>query len=251
MGLLTGKTALITGGSRGIGKAIVERYAEEGANVAFTYISPSSGEKALQLAEALNGQGGVIVKAYQSDASSFAQAESLINQVISDFGQIDILINNAGITKDNLLLRMTEEQWDSVMEVNLKSIYNTTKNILKPMMKQRAGSIINITSIVGVTGNAGQSNYSASKAGMIGFTKSIAKEIGSRGIRCNAIAPGFIATEMTGELGEKVIEGYLNNIPLKRFGDAKEIADACVYFGSDMSTYVSGQVLSVCGALNC
>ena len=162
MGLLTGKTALITGGSRGIGKAIVERYAEEGANVAFTYISPSSGEKALQLAEALNGQGGVIVKAYQSDASSFAQAESLINQVISDFGQIDILINNAGITKDNLLLRMTEEQWDSVMEVNLKSIYNTTKNILKPMMKQRAGSIINITSIVGVTGNAGQSNYSAS-----------------------------------------------------------------------------------------
>ena len=251
MGLLTGKTALITGGSRGIGKAIVERYAEEGANVAFTYISPSSGEKALQLAEALNGQGDVIVKAYQSDASSFAQAESLINQVISDFGQIDILINNAGITKDNLLLRMTEEQWDSVMEVNLKSIYNTTKNILKPMMKQRAGSIINITSIVGVTGNAGQSNYSASKAGMIGFTKSIAKEIGSRGIRCNAIAPGFIATEMTGELGEKVIEGYLNNIPLKRFGDAKEIADACVYFGSDMSTYVSGQVLSVCGALNC
>lgn len=249
MSLLQGKTALITGGSRGIGAAIVQRFAQEGANVAFTYLS--SEEKANALATETATNHGVSVKAYRSDASDFAQAEELVNQVVADFGQIDVLVNNAGITRDNLMLRMTEEQWDQVINTNLKSLFNLTKHVIKPMMRARSGSIINISSIVGVTGNAGQANYAASKAGVFGFTKSIAKEIGSRGIRCNAIAPGFIETEMTDSLDEKVKSGYLANIPLKRFGKGEEVADACVFLGSSLSTYVSGQTLSVCGALNC
>ena len=249
MGLLDGKVVLITGGSRGIGKAMVETIAKQGADVAFTYISPSSGEKSKAIIEGLDVTGKV--KAYQSDASSFAASEQLIADVIAEFGKVDVLINNAGITQDTLMLRMSEEQWDKVINVNMKSMFNMTKNVLKPMMKQRAGSIINISSIVGVSGNAGQANYAASKAGMIGFTKSIAKEVGSRGIRCNAIAPGFIATDMTDELNEKVVEKYLANIPMKRFGNAEEVANTCVFLGSDMSTYVSGQVLNVCGALDC
>ncbi|MEM8524250.1 MAG: 3-oxoacyl-[acyl-carrier-protein] reductase [Bacteroidota bacterium] len=246
-GLLTGKTALITGGSRGIGAAIVRRFVEQGAAVAFTYRSSSA--KSDALVEELSGEG-VNVKAYQSDAASFESARNLVQQVLTDFGKVDILINNAGITQDTLMLRMSEEQWDQVIEVNLKSVFNMTKQILRPMLKQRAGSIINMSSVVGVFGNAGQANYAASKAGIIGFSKSIAKEVGSRGIRCNAIAPGFIATEMTGELDDKVRDAYLANIPLKRFGESSEVADACVFLGSDLSQYISGQVLSVCGALN-
>lgn len=249
MSLLQGKTALITGGSRGIGAAIVERFAEEGANIAFTYLS--SEEKANRLAAAMTEKHGVSVKAFRSDASDFAQAEELVKNVLASFDKVDILINNAGITRDNLMLRMSEEQWDQVINTNLKSIFNLTKHIIKPMLRARSGSIINISSIVGVTGNAGQANYAASKAGVFGFTKSIAKEIGSRGIRCNSIAPGFIATEMTDALDDKTKEAYFANIPLKRFGTGKEVADACLYLGSDLSTYVSGQTLSVCGALNC
>ncbi len=249
MSLLQGKTALITGGSRGIGEAIVQRFAQEGANIAFTYLSSEA--KANALAADAASKYNVTVKAYRSDASNFSQAEELVNQVVSDFGQIDILVNNAGITRDNLMLRMSEEQWDQVINTNLKSLFNLTKHVIKPMMRARSGSIINISSIVGMTGNAGQANYAASKAGVFGFTKSIAKEIGSRGIRCNAIAPGFIETEMTDGLDEKVKDGYLANIPLKRFGKGEEVADACVFLGSSLSTYVSGQTLSVCGALNC
>lgn len=247
MGLLQNKTALITGGSRGIGAAIVKRFAEQGADVAFTYVS--SATAAEEVAEAARAFG-VTVKAYKSDASSYAQAEALVQQVLADFGKVDILVNNAGITRDTLMLRMSEEQWDQVMEVNLKSVFNMTKQLLRPMLKNRGGSIINMSSIVGVTGNAGQANYAASKAGIIGFTKSIAKEVGSRNIRCNAVAPGFIQTEMTDALDDKTRDAYLANIPLKRFGAANEVADVCVFLGSDLSNYVSGQVLSVCGALN-
>ncbi|HMR89285.1 MAG TPA: 3-oxoacyl-[acyl-carrier-protein] reductase [Saprospiraceae bacterium] len=247
MGLLSGKVALITGGSRGIGEAIVMKYAEEGADIAFTYVS--SEEKALAVVAAAE-QKGVRVKAYKSDASDYAQAESLVNDVVETFGKIDILINNAGITKDTLMLRMSEEQWDQVMHVNLKSVFNLTKHILKPMMKNRSGSIINMSSVVGVFGNAGQANYAASKAGIIGFTKSIAKEVGSRNIRCNAIAPGFIETDMTHVLTDEQKKAYIDSIPLKRLGSGDDVANACVYLGGDMSTYVSGQVLSVCGALN-
>lgn len=247
MGLLSGKVALITGGSRGIGEAIVMKYAEEGADIAFTYVS--SEEKALAVVAAAE-QKGVRVKAYKSDASDYAQAESLVNEVVETFGKIDILINNAGITKDTLMLRMSEEQWDQVMHVNLKSVFNLTKHILKPMMKNRSGSIINMSSVVGVFGNAGQANYAASKAGIIGFTKSIAKEVGSRNIRCNAIAPGFIETDMTHVLTDEQKKAYIDSIPLKRLGSGDDVANACVYLGGDMSTYVSGQVLCVCGALN-
>lgn len=247
MGLLTGKTALITGGSRGIGAAMAKRFASEGANVAFTYLS--SAEKANAVAAELES-AGIKAKAYKSDASDFEQAGQLINDVIADFSQIDILVNNAGITRDNLLLRMTEEQWDEVINTNLKSVFNLTKHILRPMMKNRAGSIINITSVVGVFGNAGQANYAASKAGMIGFTKSIAKEVASRNIRCNALAPGFIETEMTEVLDEKTRENFLANIPMKRLAQPEEVADVAVFLGSDMSNYVTGQVLSVCGGLN-
>ena len=248
MGLLTGKVALITGGSRGIGEAIVMKYAEEGADVAFTYVS--SEEKALAVVAAAELKG-VRVKAYKSDASDYAQAETLVNEVVETFGKIDILINKAGITKDTLMLRMSEEQWDQVMHVNLKSVFNLTKHILKPMMKNRSGSIINMSSVVGVFGNAGQANYAASKAGIIGFTKSIAKEVGSRNIRCNAIAPGFIETDMTHVLTDEQKKAYVDSIPLKRLGSGDDVANACVYLGGDLSTYVSGQVLSVCGALNC
>lgn len=247
MGLLSEKVALVTGGSRGIGAAIVRKFASEGANVAFTY--RSSAEKALAIQKELEDMG-VKAEAIQSDAADYGQAEALIKQVIEHFGKIDILVNNAGITKDTLMLRMNEEQWDQVIDVNLKSVFNLTKHALRPMLKNRSGSIINMSSVVGVFGNAGQANYAASKAGIIGFTKSIAKEVGSRSIRCNAIAPGFIETEMTEVLDDKTKEGFLTNIPLKRLGKGDEVANACVFLGSDMSTYVSGQVLSVCGALN-
>jgi 3-oxoacyl-[acyl-carrier protein] reductase len=247
MGLLDGKVALVTGGSRGIGAAIVRRFAEQGANVAFTY--RSSAEQANALAAELE-QLGVTAKAYQSDASDYEAAENLAKEVLEAFGQMDILVNNAGITKDTLMLRMTEAHWDDVIQTNLKSIFNLTKHLIRPMMKNRGGSIINMSSIVGMTGNAGQANYAASKAGIIGFTKSVAKEMGSRNIRCNAIAPGFIETDMTESLDDKVKEGYLQNIPMNRLGKAEEVADVCVFLGSDLSTYLSGQVISVCGALN-
>jgi 3-oxoacyl-[acyl-carrier protein] reductase len=247
MGLLNGKVALITGASRGIGEAIVLKFAQEGADIAFTYLS--SDEKAQTVVkEAVNY--GVKVIAYRSDASDYQQAEKLINDVTEAFGKIDILINNAGITKDTLMLRMSEEQWDQVMDVNLKSVFNLTKHVLKPMMKNKSGSIINMGSVVGVFGNAGQANYAASKAGIIGFSKSIAKEVGSRNIRCNVIAPGFIETDMTHVLTEDQKKAYIDSIPLKRLGIGNDVAQACVYLGSDMSTYVSGQVLSVCGGLN-
>ncbi len=246
MKLLQDKVALITGASKGIGRGIALQFAQQGAHVAFTYLSSvAQGEALVAELEAY----GVKAKGYQSDASDNKQAEDLINAVAADFGRIDVLINNAGITKDNLLMRMTEEQWDEVIRINLKSIFNTTKAITKVMMKQRSGSIINITSVVGVKGNAGQANYAASKAGMIGFTKSVALELGSRGVRCNAIAPGFIATEMTGKLNEDVVNGWLNTIPLKRAGTPDDVANACVFFASDLSSYITGQTLSVCGGM--
>jgi 3-oxoacyl-[acyl-carrier protein] reductase len=247
MGLLTGKVALITGGSRGIGESIVLLYAKEGADVAFTYVS--SEEKANAVVKQAESYG-VKAMAFKSDAADYVQAENLVNEVVNSFGKIDILINNAGITKDTLMLRMSEEQWDQVIQVNLKSVFNLTKHVLKPMMKQKAGSIINMSSVVGVFGNAGQANYAASKAGIIGFSKSIAKEVGSRNIRCNAIAPGFIETDMTHILTDEQKKAYIDSIPLKRLGTGDDVANACVYLGSDLSTYVSGQVLSVCGALN-
>ncbi len=247
MGLLTGKVALITGGSRGIGESIVLQYAKEGADIAFTYVS--SAEKAEAVVNAAE-KFGVKVMAYKSDASDYNQAESLINDIISVFGKIDILINNAGITKDTLMLRMSEEQWDQVIDVNLKSVFNLTKHVLKPMMKQKAGSIINMSSVVGVFGNAGQANYAASKAGIIGFSKSIAKEVGSRNIRCNVIAPGFIETDMTHVLTDDQKKAYVDSIPLKRLGAGEDVANACVFLGSDMSMYISGQIISVCGGLN-
>lgn len=248
MQLLAGKVALITGGSRGIGASIVKRFVEHGAQVAFTY--RSSAEQANALAASLT-KDGQLVKGYQSDAADYDQAEALVKSVIGDFGAIDILINNAGITRDNLMLRMSEGDWDAVINTNLKSVFNLTKHCMRPMLKARKGSIINMSSVVGDFGNAGQANYAASKAGIFGFTKSIAKEVGSRSIRCNAIAPGFIATEMTDQLDEKVTDNFLANIPLKRFGNPDEVADACVFLGSDLSTYISGQTLSVCGELNC
>lgn len=242
------KVVLVTGGSRGIGEAIVRRFATQGAKVAFTYRSSSDRSDAI-VAE-LNA-AGADTTAFQSDAGNFTQAEELVKAVIEKYGQIDVLINNAGITKDNLMLRMSEEQWDTVIETNLKSVFNLTKQVIRPMMKNRSGSIINMSSVVGVFGNAGQANYAASKAGIIGFSKSIAKEIGSRNIRCNVIAPGFIETEMTAELDDKTKDTFLTNIPMKRLGKGDEIADTCLFLASDMSTYISGQVISVCGALNC
>jgi len=247
--LLETKTVLITGGSRGIGEAIVKKFAENGADIAFTYLS--SAEKAEALASSLSQQFNVKVKAYKSDASDFAQSEQLVNDVIAEFGKIDVLINNAGITKDTLMLRMTEEQWDDVINVNLKSVFNLTKQVLKPMMKSRSGSIINMGSVVGVFGNAGQANYAASKAGIIGFSKSIAKEVGSRNIRCNVIAPGFIETDMTHSLTEDQKKAYADSIPLKKLGSGDDVANACLYLGSNLGQYVTGQVLSVCGGLNC
>lgn len=246
MKLLQGKTALITGASKGIGKRIAEKFAEQGANVAFTYLS--SVEKGEALEKELQ-QYGTQVKGYRSDASKFAEAEQLINAIVTDFGTIDIVVNNAGITKDGLLMRMSEENWDDVLEVNLKSIFNTTKAASKIMMKNRNGVFINMSSVVGVQGNAGQSNYAASKAGIIGFSKSIAKELGSRNIRTNVVAPGFIRTEMTAVLDPKVVEGWEKDIPLKRAGETDDVANVCVFLASDMSAYVNGQVISVCGGM--
>jgi len=245
MKLLDGKTALITGGSRGIGEALVRKFVEHGAKVAFTYVSAGSAARA----EALVAELGDAALAYQSDAGDYAQAETLVAQVVKDLGKLDIVINNAGITRDTLLLRMTEQQWDEVMQTNLKSVFNLTKHALKPMIRT-GGSIINMSSVVGVFGQQGQANYAASKAGIIGFSKSVAKEYGSRGIRCNAVAPGFIATEMTDALDEKTKENYLAGIPLKRLGSGDDVANACVFLASDMGAYITGQVISVCGGLN-
>jgi 3-oxoacyl-[acyl-carrier protein] reductase len=246
MGILTGKTAIITGASKGIGKDIAKQFAKEGANIAFTYLS--SVEKGIELENELKADG-VKAKGYRSDASKFEEAEKLVNEVLADFGQIDILVNNAGITKDGLLMRMTEEQWDIVLEINLKSVFNMVKAVIKPMMKQRSGSIVNISSIVGLRGNAGQSNYSASKSGMLGFTKSVALELGSRGIRSNAIAPGFIETEMTSILDEKVVEEWKQGIPLKRIGQGVDVANAAVFLASEMSAYITGQTIQVDGGM--
>ncbi|MFK7049023.1 MULTISPECIES: 3-oxoacyl-[acyl-carrier-protein] reductase [Flavobacterium] len=246
MKLLEGKIAIITGASRGIGKGIAEVFAKNGANIAFTY--SSSAESALALENELIALG-VKAKGYKSNAADFNEAQKLVDDVLAEFGTIDILINNAGVTKDNLLMRMSEEDFDAVLNINLKSVFNMTKAVQKTMLKNRAGSIINMSSVVGVKGNAGQANYAASKAGMIGFTKSIALELGSRNIRCNAIAPGFIETEMTAKLNEDVVQGWRDTIPLKRGGKPEDIANACVFLASDMSAYVTGQVLNVDGGM--
>ncbi|MCK5280492.1 MAG: 3-oxoacyl-[acyl-carrier-protein] reductase [Cyclobacteriaceae bacterium] len=246
MKLLEGKTALVTGASKGIGNAVAKKFAAHGANVAFTYLS--SVEKGEALEKELTSMG-VKAKGYRSDASDFEAAEQLISTVVEDFGGLDVLVNNAGITKDNLLMRMNEEMWDTVMNVNLKSVFNTVKASTRTFMKQRSGSIINMTSVVGIKGNAGQGNYAASKAGIIGFTKSVALELGSRGIRCNAIAPGFIETEMTAALDEKMVQSWRDAIPLKRGGTPEDVAECAVFLASDMATYISGQVIQVDGGM--
>ena len=246
MKLLEGKVALVTGASKGIGRSIALRFAEQGAAVAFTYLS--SVEKGQALEDELKALG-VNAKGYRSNAADFAAADELVNNVVADFGKLDILVNNAGITRDNLLMRMTEQMWDEVINTNLKSCFNTVKAATRTFMKQKSGSIINITSVVGLKGNAGQANYSASKAGIIGFTKSIALELGSRNIRSNAIAPGFIETEMTEVLDEKTVQGWRDAIPLKRGGQPEDVADCAVFLGSDMSAYISGQVLQVDGGM--
>ena len=246
MKLLEGKVAIITGASRGIGSGIAKVFAQHGANVAFTY--SSSVESAQSLENELSAMG-IKAKGYKSNAADFNEAQKLVDDVMVDFGNVDVLINNAGITKDNLLMRMSEEDFDKVIEINLKSVFNMTKAVQKIMLKNRKGSIVNMSSVVGVKGNAGQTNYAASKAGMIGFTKSVALELGSRNIRCNAIAPGFIETEMTAKLNEDVVQGWRDSIPLKRGGTPDDVANACLFFASDMSGYVSGQVLNVCGGM--
>ncbi len=246
MKLLKGKTAIITGASRGIGKGIAKEFALNGANVAFTY------SKSIELAKEIEKELkdlGVKAIGYQSDAANYEDSLNLVEKISNDFDSIDILVNNAGITRDNLLMRMQEEDFNQVIKVNLNSVFNMTKAVQKTMLKQRSGSIINMSSVVGIKGNAGQSNYSASKAGIIGFSKSIALELGSRNIRCNVIAPGFIETEMTEKLDEKIIENWRNSIPLKRGGTPEDVAKACVWLGSDMSTYVTGQVLNIDGGL--
>lgn len=245
MGSLDGKVAIVTGGTRGIGKGIVQHFVKQGAKVVFSYRSSSTEADAL-----VSELGADIALAVQSDAAVMADAQALVQQALDAHGRIDILINNAGITKDNLMLRMSEEQWDGVIQVNLKSVFNLTKSVLRTMLKQRSGSIINMGSVVGIFGNAGQANYAASKAGIIGFTKSIAKEVGSRGIRCNTVAPGFIQTEMTEELDEKTKESYISNIPLNDFGSVDDIANICAFLGADESRYITGQVISVCGGMN-
>ena len=247
MKLLDKKVALITGASRGIGEAIALKFAEQGADIAFTYLS--SGERAVALEERLMAMG-IKAKGYKSDAGDYKAAETLVADVIKEFGAIDICVNNAGISKDNLLLRLTPEQWDDVMHANLKSVYNLTKQVIKPMMKARSGSIINLSSIVGMKGNGGQSAYAASKAGIIGFTKSIAQELGSRNIRCNAIAPGFIETDMTHYLKDGGAEKWFEKIPLGRFGKPEDVANTALYLACPMSVYVTGQVISVCGGMN-
>ncbi len=245
--MLKGKTTLITGASRGIGKGIAETFAKNGSNIAFTFAS--SVEKAKAFETELSQKYGVKVVAYQSDAGNYNAAQELADQVVADFGSIDVLINNAGITRDTLLMRMSEEQWDEVLNTNLKSTFNLTKACLKTFLKNKAGSIINMTSIVGITGNAGQANYAASKAGMIGFTKSIAKELGSRNVRCNAVAPGFIETEMTASLEEETRKQWISGIPLKRGGTTDDVANVCLFLASDMSSYMTGQTLNVCGGM--
>jgi len=244
--LLKGKIAIITGASRGIGESIARSFIAQGATVAFTY--RSSEEKAKELEKSLTAGGGQ-ARGFKSDASKMEDAESLVKEVLEAYGGIDIVVNNAGITDDTLLMRMSEDQWDRVMNVNLKSCFNLTKSVLRTMLKARSGSIINISSVVGVQGNAGQANYAASKAGILGFTKSVALELGSRSIRCNAIAPGFIETEMTGKLDEATVQGWRDAIPLKRGGSPEDVANACIFLASDMSSYVTGQTLNVCGGM--
>jgi 3-oxoacyl-[acyl-carrier protein] reductase len=246
MKLLEGKVALVTGANRGIGRAIALGMAEEGAHIAFTDLAIDDNTKSLETELASIGVKG---KGYASNAASFGETEDVVKQITEDFETVDILVNNAGITKDTLLMRMTEDQWDAVINVNLKSVFNFTKAIQPIMLKKRSGSIINISSVVGVAGNAGQANYSASKAGIIGFTKSVAKEVGSRNIRCNALAPGFIITEMTDKLPEEVKESWIKTIPLRRGGTPEDVANACIFLGSELSSYVSGQVISICGAM--
>lgn len=246
MNLLEGKVAIITGASRGIGRAIAQKFADNGATVCFTYMS--SDEKAQALENELSANGGKAM-GFKSDAGDFQAAAELADAVIKEFGAIDILINNAGITRDNLLMRMNESQWDEIMAVNLKSVFNLTKAVLRPMLKARGGSIINMSSVVGVKGNAGQANYAASKAGILGFTKSIALELGSRNIRCNAVAPGFIETEMTGALDEKTVQEWRDAIPLKRGGSPDDVANLCLFLASDMSTYITGQTINVDGGM--
>jgi 3-oxoacyl-[acyl-carrier protein] reductase len=248
MKLLENKVAIVTGGSRGIGEAIVLKLAESGAHIAFTYLS--SDEKAKSMEEKIQNLG-VNARAYKSNAGNYHECEAMVNDVVKEFGTVNICVNNAGISKDNLLLRMTPEQWDEVMTTNLKSVFNMTKQVIRPMMKLKKGSIINMSSIVGIRGNAGQSSYAASKAGIIGFTKSIAAELGSRNVRCNAIAPGFIETDMTDYLKEgEAAKSFLDKIPLGRFGSAEEIANVTLFLASDMSSYITGQVISTCGGLN-
>lgn len=250
MKLLENKVAIITGAARGIGEAIALKFAEHGANVAFTYVSESSAEKASSLEKKLSGSG-IHAKGYKSNAGNFSQCEILVNDVLKEFGTIDICVNNAGISKDNLLLRMSAEQWDEVMKINLNSVFYMTKHVIKPMMKARNGVIINMSSIIGEMGNAGQTSYAASKAGIIGFTKSVAKELGSRNIRCNAIAPGFVETDMTSYLKEGTnAEKYKAGIPLGRFASAEDIANVALFLASDWGNYITGQVISVCGGLN-
>lgn len=250
MKLLEGKVAIVTGAARGIGEAIALKFAEHGASVAFTYVSDSSAPKAGALEEKLKALG-VKAKAYKSNAGDFAQCESFVNDVMKEFGTVDICVNNAGISKDNLLLRMSQEQWDDVIKINLNSVFYMTKQVIKPMMKARSGSIINMSSIIGETGNAGQSSYAASKAGIIGFTKSVAKELGSRNIRCNAIAPGFVETDMTSYLKEgEGADKYKSAIPLGRFATGEDIANVTLFLASNMGSYITGQVISACGGLN-
>jgi 3-oxoacyl-[acyl-carrier protein] reductase len=246
MKLLEGKTALITGASRGIGKAIAQRFAGEGATIAITNIVDD--EEFINTIDEIKARN-VVIKGYISNASSFEDSQRVVSEIIKDFGKIDILVNNAGITRDTLLMRMTEDQWDAVISVNLKSVFNLTKAVLQTMLKQKNGSIINMSSVVGVSGNAGQSNYSASKAGILGFTKSVAKELGSRNIRCNAIAPGFILTEMTENLPPDIKSDWINKIPLKRGGTPEDVANTALFLASDLSSYISGQTIHVCGGM--
>lgn len=247
MKLLEGKVALITGAARGIGKAIAVKFASHGADVAFTDLAYDDNARAV---EAELKSFGVRAKGYASNAADYEDTQKTVSQILADFGRIDALVNNAGITRDGLLMRMTEQQWDMVINVNLKSVFNFTKAVQPAMLKQRGGSIVNMSSVVGVSGNAGQTNYSASKAGIIGFTKSVAKEIGSRGIRCNAIAPGFIETEMTHQLPDDVRKEWIEKIPLRRGGTPSDVADVTLFLCSDLSSYVSGQVIHVCGGMN-
>jgi 3-oxoacyl-[acyl-carrier protein] reductase len=250
MKLLDGKTAIVTGAARGIGEAVALKFAEHGANLAFTYVSDSSAEKARALEEKLKGLG-VKAKSFQSNAADFSQCEALVNDTLKEFGTIDICVNNAGISKDNLLLRMSPEQWEDVIRVNLNSVFYMTKQVIRPMMKAKSGSIINMSSIIGMIGNAGQGSYAASKAGIIGFTKSVAKELGSRNIRCNAIAPGFVETDMTSYLKEgDAADKYKAGIPLGRFATAEDVANTALFLASDLGSYITGQTISVCGGLN-